>query len=34
MNKDFKRAANINPDPSKEILLHYYKELSTNNYLQ
>ena len=27
MNIDTKESANINPGPSKEIFLHYYKEL-------
>jgi hypothetical protein len=34
MNKDIKEAANIKPGPSKEIFLHYYKELWNNNFLQ
>jgi hypothetical protein len=31
MNKDMKESANINPGPSKESFLHYYKELWNNN---
>ena len=27
-------SSNINPDPSKETFLHYYKELWTNDSLQ
>ena len=31
MNKDMKESTNINPVPSKELFLHYYKELWNNN---
>jgi hypothetical protein len=34
MNKDVKGSANINPDPSYETFLHYYKELWANYSLQ
>jgi len=27
MNKDIKQTANVNPGPSKEIFVHYYKKL-------
>ena len=27
MSKDIKESANINPGPSKETFLHYYKEI-------
>jgi len=30
MNIDTKESANINPGPSKETVLHYYKELWIN----
>jgi hypothetical protein len=30
MNIDTEESANINPGPSKETFLHYYKELWTN----
>jgi uncharacterized cupredoxin-like copper-binding protein len=30
MSIDTKESANINPGPSKEIFLHYYKELLMN----
>jgi hypothetical protein len=33
MNKDIQESSNINPGPSKETFLHYYKELWTNNSL-
>jgi hypothetical protein len=31
MKKDIKESANIEPGPSKEIFLHYYKELWKNS---
>jgi hypothetical protein len=34
MNKDIKQTANVNPGPSKEIFVYYYKELWTNNSIQ
>jgi len=34
LKKDFTKSANINPAPSKEIFLYYYKKSLTNNTLQ
>jgi len=34
MNKDIKQTVNIKPDRSKEIFVHYYKILWTNNSIQ
>jgi hypothetical protein len=34
MNKYIKESANINPDPSKETISYYYKEIRINNSLK
>jgi len=34
MNQYCTKSANVNPGPSKETCLHYYKESMTNNSLQ